>query len=411
MKYVIHRREACRACGASGPRRFLHFADLPLTDDYVTEQTTGTEFLAPLDVYWCAECKTAQTLHDVEVSDYYGREYRYTVSGSPFARRFMQRLAEEAFRRFGVRPGDRVIEVGSGDGHQLSCFRDLGARVLGFEPSADLTAQSREAGVPVNQCLFGAETVDSIPAEMRPAQVVLLTYTFDHLPDPLPFLNAVREVLDEERGVLLIEVHDLEKIIERRETCLFEHEHSIYLNELTMKRLLERAGFQLLTTRLVPEPERRGNSLLVAASLRGATHRPDPFTRHEELAPLEDWQTYSAFGDAVRKSYEGLRGYVRERTGAGKRIAGYGAGGRGVLTLAMADLSGREVSYVCDQNESLHGLLTPRSHVPIAPPSRLLDDPADETIVFSFGYLNEIRRQLSAYEGRGGRLISLLDLI
>ena len=41
----------------------------------------------------------------------------------------------------------------------------------------------------------------------------------------------------------------------------------------------------------------------------------------------------------------------------------------------------------------------------------LLDEHVDETIVFSFGYLNEIRTQLAAYEQGGGRFVSLLDLL
>ncbi len=410
MKYVIHRRDVCRICSVRGLRRFLHFNDMPFTDDFISAQEKGTEFLAALDIYWCPECKTAQTLHDVEVTDYY-RGYRYTASRSPFAQQFMRRLAEETFQRFDLRSGDKVIEVGSGDGYQLSCFKKLGAKVLGFEPSAELTKASQAAHVPVSQCLFTADTVQSIPTAMRPAHVVLLTYTFDHLPDPLQFLRAVHDVIDEDRGLLLIEVHDLEKIMERRETCLFAHEHSVYLNELTMKRLLERAGFKLLTAQLVPESERRGNSLLVAAALQQSSRQPEPFTRYESLAHMESWPTYAAFGDETEKSYAGLRDYVRSRTDAGLRLAGYGAGGRGVMALAMADLHDGDIAYLCDQNESFHNLLTPRSHIRVAAPDRLLTDPTDEAIVFSFGYMNEIRQQLKPYETGGGRLTSLLALL
>ena len=132
-----------------------------------------------------------------------------------------------------------------------------------------LGAVSRDAGVPVAECLFTAGTVTEIPAEMQPADVVVLTYTFDHLPDPLEFLEAVRTVLEPRRGVLVIEVHDLEQIVERRETCLFEHEHSIYLTSDSFRRLLHRAGFELLTTHLLDPAPRQ----LAARRSRAARHR------------------------------------------------------------------------------------------------------------------------------------------
>jgi SAM-dependent methyltransferase len=411
MKYNVRYRTTCRVCGAAEPRRFLRFEDMPFTDGFVSAATAGSEFLAPLDVYWCPACRTAQTLHDVEVSEYY-REYRYTVSTSSLARTFMRRLAEETFRRFGFGPGDSVIEIGSGDGHQLKCFQDVGAQVLGFEPSDDLTRASRAAGVPVAQCLFHSGTVGEIPADMRPARVVLLTYTFDHLPDPLAFLRAVREALDPVHGVLLIEVHDLQKIVSRRETCLFEHEHSIYLTTLSMRRLLARAGFDLLTADLLPESERRGNSLLVAAGVSGCRHAADPVVAADAAAaPLEEWETYAAFGSAVDRGLRRMRDHVRELRGEGRRVAGYGAGGRGVMTVAQAGLGADDLAYLCDQNASFHGLMAPKSHVPVVSPDRVTADPVDELIVFSFGYMDEIRRQYADFQSRGGRLVSMLDLL
>jgi SAM-dependent methyltransferase len=409
MRAILHPRNACRTCGSNRLRPFLHFDDIPLTDDFLSPGSLDREFTAPLDLYWCGDCHVVQTQHDVEVTGYY-RDYRYTVSRSHFARHFMQRLAEEAFRRFELPPGSRVIEIGSGDGYQLACFSGLGARVLGFEPSDELTRASLAAGVPVTQCLFTSETVREIPPDMRPAQVVLLTYTFDHLPDPVGFLRAVREILDPRLGVLIIEVHDLGKILTRLETCLFAHEHSIYLNLRTLKRLLEGEGFRLLNDDLVGEDERRANSLLTCAVLRQSERPGICRAEGPGLDAMEEWKAYEEFAAGVRRGYDRMREYVRSGRMRGTRFAGYGAGGRGVLTLAMAGLGHQDVEFVCDQNVNLHGLLAPGSRIPVVSPQHLLADPVDEVIVFSFGYMDEIRQTLGEYLRHGGRLVSFLDL-
>jgi ubiquinone/menaquinone biosynthesis C-methylase UbiE len=408
MSWLVHQRSACRLCGSGDMAEFLRLGDAPFTDDFVAPDQHGAEFAAPLSVWICRACWTAQTQHDVEVTEYY-RDYNYSVAASPFAQRFMARLAEETMSRYGLGTGATVLEVGSGDGAQLAQFQARGAQVLGFEPSADLCATSRANGVPVSECLFDAQTADRIPAQLRPADAIVLTYTFDHLPEPLPFLEAVRGVLDPERGVLVIEVHDLEQIMRRRETCLFEHEHSVYLTRRSFRRLLERAGFELLTTQLLPDSERRGNSLLIVAGVRGTHHVPEPID--DGPAELDEWKTYADFGNAVAESHEALRHYVHAARANGRRLAGYGAGGRGVMTLAGTGLGARDIAYLCDRSPHAHGLLAPVSHVPICDPGRLAEDPVDEVIVFSYGYLDEIREQLAAELDVVPRLTSVLDLL
>ncbi len=409
MTAHIHRRDRCRACGGGGLERILHLPDTPLSDGFVEPERAGAEFLADLDLFRCVDCSTVQTQHDVDVRDYY-RDYRYTVSSSRFARRFMQLLAGATWRRYGMRPGDSVIEVGSGDGYQLACFERLGGRVLGFEPSSALVEMSEAIDVPVLRRLFGADTAAEIPAEMRPAQAVLLTYTFDHLPDPLPFLEAAASVLDPARGVLVIEVHDLARILERTEACLFSHEHSIYLTVRTMRRLLAAAGMRLLACDLVPAADRRANSLLVAAALEDSVHGGG-VTDEAGLDALDGSAAYAGLQGAVLESYGRVAAHVRGARARGRRTAFYGAGGRGVATLSLSGLHGDDVAYVCDRNQELHGLVTPGSHVPVVSPGHLVTDPVDELVVCSFGYLDEIRAQNPEFVARGGRIVSLLDLL
>jgi SAM-dependent methyltransferase len=409
VSFAIHHRTACRVCGSADVAPFVDLGEVPFTDDFVRPADAGSEFTAPLRVSVCRECWTAQTQHDVDVRDYY-RDYNYSVATSGFAQRFMARLAEETLERFGpAEASARVIEVGSGDGAQLVHFQRLGAEVLGFEPSADLCAESRAAGVPVAECLFTEGTVDEIPPAMRPADVLLLTYTFDHLPDPLPFLRAVRAALEPKRGVVVIEVHDLEQIMARSESCLFEHEHSIYLTPRSFAGLLDRAGFELLTTRLLPDAERRGNSLLVVAAPQGTEHAAEPLPA--PLVDERDMATYERFGAELEASLARLRGWVRDRRAAGGRVAGYGAGGRGVMTLANAGLGADDVAYLCDLNPHAHGFVTPGTHVPVTAPEHLAEDPVDDLIVFSYGYMGEIETAVTALTEHPPRLTSMLDLL
>lgn len=408
-KYSVTERKNCRICGSDEVVCYLTFADMPFTDDFLRKDQTGGEFLWPIKVFYCPRCHVSQTLHDVDVKDYY-RQYQYTVATSGFAQQFMRRLAEETWKTYGFKPGDRVIEVGSSDGVQLAYFKNLGAEVFGFEPSAPLAEMSRGRGVPVAMRLFDSTGIEHIPKALLPVQAILLTYTFDHLPNPMHFLADVRKVLDPRRGVLVIEVHDLEKIFARNEYCLLQHEHTIYCTDATLQGVLARGGFRMISKTLLPEKERRGNSLLIAATPEGselATQALPPLA----MGPFGHPQHHVEFGQTSQDKLDRFRRALHARVGQGKTLAGYGAGGRGVMVMAQAGLDNHVIRYLCDQNTAFHGLVTPRSHVPIVGPQQAMADPVDEVVVFSFGYMDEIRRELAPYTAKGGRLTSFLDLL
>ncbi|NQT93888.1 MAG: methyltransferase domain-containing protein [Lentisphaerae bacterium] len=410
MSGFITYRDDCRLCGSGDLRCFLHFDQIPLFDEVVAEQDRGSEFSAPMDVYWCGGCQSVQTRHDVNVGDYYS-DYQYVASSSPFIQRFMRRLAEVASFRFGLKHGDRAIEIGAADGYFLACLEDLGVEAMGFEPAANLCKLADDRAVRVVPELFTADTVSRLPVQFRCAQLVVLLHTFDHLQDPVPFLESVREVLDPVRGVLILEVHDLADIVRNRETSLFGHEHATYLHSGSMRRLLQRCGFDMVSAEILPRNERRGSSMLIAAARSGNNHFPSLSPIHRDAECLDQWATFQTFSQDVRVGIDNLRRHVKRQVATGKRVAGYGAWGRGLTTLAMADLTSNDLVYVCDRNEALTGLYTPVSGIRIVSPEVLLTEPADEVIVFCHGYIEEIRESLRTFTARGAEVTSVLDLL
>lgn len=405
---TISRRKTCRVCGGASLTRWVHLPAMPLTDDLRMPGAERNEFLYDIDVYRCDDCWTSQILHDIDYHGYY-LDYSFTVGGSPFATTFMTRLAKAAFERYNLAQGCTVVEVGSGDGAQLACFREMGARVFGYEPSAVLCRASEAIDVPVYQGLFTEKSIEDIPADFRPTDVLLLTYTFDHIPEPVEFLETARRMLNPETGVMIIEVHDLDRIMERREYCLFEHEHSVYLSARTMQEMLRRSGFSLISTDLLPEAQRRGNSLLIVAANSSSRHaaRALPALQQGYSATLANYDSFTA---DMEMGIERLDTFIEEQCRNGKRVAGYGAGGRGVMTLASMKSSAR-FTYLCDRNSAFHGRLAPKSGVPIVPPEQLSQDPVDVLLVFSFGYIEEIREQVALLPNAPSRIVSLLEIL
>jgi SAM-dependent methyltransferase len=404
MAKIIGRQD-CRVCGSTSLRRWVHLPQMPLTDDLREDMEEQKLFLADIDVYVCQDCGVSQTMKVIDLDEYY-KDYAYTVASSGFANRFMERLATSLFNKYELSSSCTVLEVGSGDGKQLTYFQKLGADVFGFEPSSELCKRSEEIGVPVFQGLFSKESIRDVPAKYRNADVLLLTYTFDHIPEPIYFLEAAKQMVNPETGLLVIEVHDLEKIVERREYCLFEHEHFVYLTADTMREVLNRSGFELLSTELLPEAERRGNSLLIVATPSESKYAQRYVEPIKACKPI----SFDTFNEDMMAGIRRLDDFVDAQIIAGKKVAGYGAGGRGVMTMAAMQ-SAHKLSYVCDNNASFHGFLTPKSNVIVQPPKYLEENPVDILLVFSFGYLQEIKEAVSSFENAPKEVISMLEVL
>ena len=382
---------------------------MPFTDDFVALESLDSEFRADIDVFICTDCLSAQTQHDVEVGDYY-EDYQYSVGGSGTANRFMRLLAQNTTSRYDCGlTGRRVLEIGSGDGEQLLAFKENGCRVLGYEPSSTLCQVAESKGVPTIQGLFTAESIDLLPADFKEVDVVMLSYTFDHLPDPRAFLRAAHTILDKAHGLLIVEIHNLEKIVERQEYCLFEHEHSIYLTESSASRLCRLEGFEVIDFNLVPEADRRANSLLFVATPLGsalATHAVLPATPDK----YNDVDYYDSISNDIAAAIGRLDAFVDRMTSDGKKLAGYGAGGRGVMTLAAMS-NAAKLAYLVDKKPKRAGLVAPKCGLPVVGLDTLAADPVDSILVFSFGYIDEIRQEVGPLGYHPDQFYSLLDVL
>lgn len=402
----------CRACGHPHLKRFLNLPAMPLTDDFVPQERFGTEFRHDIDVFLCEKCGTAQTQHNVDMGDYY-EDYQYAVGGSQTASRFMRRLAGNVMAKyFGGEKGKKILEVGSGDGVQLLAFKELGCEVLGYEPSSSLTRAAESIGIPTIQGLFTPDSARQLPGPFQCTDVVMLSYTFDHLPQPREFIAAARSILNPATGLLVVEIHDLQKIFERQEYCLFEHEHTIYLTTATVSALCAREeGMTVIDFDLVPTADRRANSLIFVATPNGSQHAQKfPAASPALAAEFNEFSFYEKQAQLIQRGIANLDAFVTRVTDSGKTIAGYGAGGRGVMTLAAMKTAAK-LSYLVDKKPKRDGLVVPKSGIPLVGLPRLKEEPVDKILVFSFGYQQEIQAELAAFGYRPDQFHSLLDVL
>ena len=401
-------RDSCRVCGSKNLSKVLKLKKIPFTDEFVTKKNIGREFLHDLNIFLCKDCLTVQTQHDVEVERYYS-DYQYSVGHSPKALKFMNLLARNINNLYfkGINKKS-ILEVGSGDGKQLNEFKKLGFNTLGFEPSGNLCKIANSNKIKTVKELFTRKSIRNLRKKNVLFDIILLTYTFDHLPEPGNFLSLVKKLLKQD-GIIIVEVHDLEKIFKNLEFCLFEHEHSIYLTQKTAKNFLELYDYNIINFNIVEESDRRANSLIFVANQKSSKFRIKPAL---DKLPQKFGKInyYSSLENIIKKGISNLEKYISVRKHCGKKIAGYGAGGRGVMTLAGMKNSSC-IDFLVEKNPKSSDIYTPSSGIPIVGLDYLKENSVDEILVFSYGYMEEIKSDLAKFGYREKQIKSFINIM
>lgn len=392
---------SCRICGNNRLKTVIHLEQMPFTDEFVSSNKLGKEFLADIIIAVCEKCACAQNIYDTDMGEYY-HDYTYSVQSSGFAIKFMQTLAERVKSDyFPANSNPSIIEIGSGTGEQLMEFQKLGFNVLGIEPSEKLSDFANKHQIKTLATFFDENTTQIIDPDFKHVNAITTSYTFDHIPRPVEVLNNIHNILTAD-GILIIEVHNLELIRQRNEFCLFEHEHYTYLNERTIQYLLNQNKFEVLTFNLLSEKEKRANSLLVVAK---KVNEPIEATIDVE----NEIRLLDTLNTEIISSIERIDKWLDENQH--QKIAAYGAGGRGIMTIAALKRH-KLFQFIVDKNPKSENIYSPKSHLPVYGIDILGEKRVDKILIFSFGYYDEIVAELTSRFGyTSDQFISILSLL
>jgi len=368
---------------------------MPLTDEFVAVNEEPNEYIQDVIIYQCDACGLVQNPCDFNHETYY-EKYEYSAGHSRFTQNFMHAYADVVcglFQSVNSRPPSAVLEIGSGDGEQLAAFQAVGVeRVLGVEPSEELVRRSKRRGVHAQKGFFSSELLSEIGDQKF--DVCVSSYTLDHIRDPSDYLNAAHKLLTPQ-GVLAFEVHDLAQITKRGEWCLFEHEHTVYLDANSARSIVSSHGFNVHTINPLPNRLVRANSLILIAYKSSADISP----------PKAIQADYGSLQDRINKVIQKIDKWISclppEDT-----LVGYGAGGRGIMTLAALIQSNR-FATIFDSTYTSGRFKTPKTHIPVSGPDDLALHKHAWCLVFSFGYITEITDALVSAGYQRERIVSL----
>jgi hypothetical protein len=387
----------CRFCASALKNTFVDLGMSPLCESFLAaDQIDTMEPFYPLHVWVCSECYLVQ-LQEYVTPEHIFTEYAYFSSFSTAWLKHAEDYVAMASRRLGLDRTSLVVELASNDGYLLQYFVRGGIPCLGIEPAANVAKVAEEKGVPTLVKFFGEQTAREMVAEGRRADLIIGNNVLAQVPDLNSFVAGL-PILLKPTGTVTMEFPHLVRLIEGNQFDTIYHEHFSYFSLLAVERIFGRHG---LTVFDVEELWTHGGSLRIWARPASDASRPVGervlgLRRQEQVAGLDRLETYASFEERVRET---------DAKRQGKRIAGYGAPGKGNTLLNYCGIRTDFLDYTVDRNPYKHGRFLPGTHIPIFPPERIDETRPDYVFILPWNLKAEVMKQLAHIREWGGRFI------
>ena len=240
-------------------------------------------------------------------------------------------------------------------------------------------------------------------AEGKRADLVMGNNVLAQVPDLNDFVGGI-EILLKPHGVATLEFPHLVQLMAQNQYDTIYHEHFSYFSLITVEKIFAAHGLTLFD---VEEPSRPMGAR--CASMRG-TRRTIPSRSSERVSRAEEagtgggldrMDTYSTFGEKVKESKRNLLEFLIRAKREGKRVAGYGAPGKGNTLLNYCGIRTDFLDYTVDRNPYKQGKFLPGTHIPIFSPETIFETKPDYVLILPWNFKEEIVKQMADIRAMG----------
>jgi hypothetical protein len=309
-------------------------------------------------------------------------------------------------KRLGLGRQSLAVELASNDGYLLQYFVNKGIPALGVEPAANVAKVAVEKGVPTLVKFFGCQTALEIAADGKRADLMIGNNVLAQVPDLNDFVGGITIAL-KPGGVATLEFPHLMRLMEENQYDTIYHEHFSYFSLMSVEEIFAAHRLVLFDVDEIPT---HGGSIRIY--LRHAEDSSKPVSpavvnlRNRELgAGLNRMETYAAFAKQVIESKRALLELLIRLRREGKRVAGYGAPGKGNTLLNYCGIRTDFLEFTVDRNSYKQGRFLPGTHIPIHPVEHIRQRRPDYILILPWNLRDEIVAQLAYARDWGARFI------
>jgi len=402
-KFII--RTNCRMCDSTDLELALPLVSLPIGDRYVPaaqkEETTET---FPMQVKICRKCGHLQNSGFIKPEFIYKHYLSRPATTNPVLSNAYKDYADYLLAHFRDLDHPFAVESGSNDGAFSKYFQDLGLRVLGIEPSPNLSKQANDCGIPTLQNYFTCDLAKTIKGEYGEANFFVANHMFANVDDSADFIKGVKHLLSP-KGIFAMQTFYQVDVLQKNLIENFTHEHLSYFNIKPYKNFLARHGMELFDVQRVPA---KGGSIRCFAQHAGGPYEVKPSVQElvdlEEKLSAQKAETYQKTLDFIADTKSKFHALLDPISEQGKLIAGFGTS-IGATTFVYQYNLGNLINFFVDDDPYRHNLVSPGYHIPVLPSKEIYEKKPDYVIILAPLYADIIMKKNQEYLKQGGKFL------
>lgn len=399
----------CQICNSNNLHTVLDLGHQPLCDTLLTEKMLNEpEKNYPLRMIWCKNCAGVQIDYCVNGSEVYHPDYPYKSGVTKELVEYQKDIGLGLIKKYGLKPQDLVIDIGSNDGTLLKGFEGTGIRVLGVEPT-NIAKIANANGIETIQSFFDIKTSETIKNKYGLASLIVTTNTFAHMQTIGEFIMGIYNLLKDD-GMFISETHYLLDVIKDGQFDTVYHEH---LRTYSLKSLIALFNQYDFTVTDVERGSRYGGNIRAHVAKGKGKHissEVGKLLQLEEEFGLGKYETYAKFADRVKKARLQFVNFLINTKIAGKSIAGKSCPGRCSTLLNYYGIDAELLPYLAEQPESLKlNMYLPGKHIPVVNEQKLFKEQPDFVVLLAWHYAQPIMKRLKSAGLKSDFIIPLPD--
>ncbi|MBN2713512.1 MAG: methyltransferase domain-containing protein [Planctomycetes bacterium] len=332
-------------------------------------------------LFKCADCHMVQIDPDSLEHDEYWEDYLMSRACTELYVKYDNEIASLMTGRYSL-VGKDVVEIGCGDGFFADLMNKRGCRMTAIEPSATACRIASEAGV---KCINAFLDDDITKHCDQKFDGFVSKQVMDLVKDPPSFIRNLGKLLNP-GAIGLIDVPSWTKTIREHRYFDVLPDRVGYYTAETLTDLMERSGFHVLESFHGAEDEYVG----IIAVWEG------------EVNGIE--KTFCRDFERFNQEFTSL---MKQMNDAGKSVAAWGAGAKGVTIFSFTGMNKDTIKYVIDKDPHKAGKYLPGSLLPVMQPDMLQKEPVDALIITAAMFYKEIVRDLVKNKNYTGDVILL----